>query len=286
MSQNRIAIITDSTCDLCEALRDLYDIQMVPLYILWGETQYRDRFDINPNDFYRRLSIDPVRPKTSQPTPEDFLIAYQQAIQRGAGQIVVFPLSEALSGTSLSARQAAGQCDFPVTVADTSAVTLGLGWQVLAASRVRDAGGDVQAIIEAADCVRRKVVLVVMLDTIEFLASGGRIGNAARLINSVLNIKPQVWVNHFTGKIEIGEITRTRARAIEALKAGFFRRLNSTQRLHIAVLHNSALSEGQALLERVRNEYNPVELLLADGSPVIGVHSGPNALALCGYSEE
>ena len=286
MDRPKIALITDSTSDLAPDVLHREGISIVPLYILWGKDQFRDRIDIQPGEFYARLEVDALRPKTSQPTPNDFLTAYEKAEQEGAEAIVVLPISDGVSGTSQAARQAAQQARIPVSVAVTKGTTMSLGWQVLAAARERNGSGTVKAILAAAERVRQKIVLLVTLDTIEFLASGGRIGNAAKLINSILNIKPQVWLNHETGKVELGDITRTRLKALESLYQGFIRRVGAGHHLRVAVWYNAAVEEARALFDRLKTELHPDELVISDGSPVLGVHTGPRALALSGYMED
>jgi len=284
MTSYSTALITDSICDLPEPLLRQYDIGVVPCYILWGSEQLRDRIDIQPEEFYRRLASDPVHPTTAQPTPRDFLRAYEAARQTGAREIVVICVSSAMSGTIESARQAATMIDLPIHIVDSKGPTMSLGWQVLAAARARAAGGDAQAMIAAADRVRASLVLLVAMDTLEYLYRGGRIGNATRWIGALLNVKPLVYIDHTTGLVEAGERVRTRKRAIETLYEGFFRQFEGRRGpLHICVLHGNAREEAERLAERVQAEFSPVELLITITTPVLGVHTGPGALALSGY---
>ncbi len=281
-----IAIITDSTCDLPLALRQQYEIGVVPLYILWGDETLRDGVDVSAEDFYARMVSEPgARPKTSLPTPGDFLQAFQAALAKGAKEIVALTISSAMSGTIESARQAAGMISAPVHLVDSRSNSMSLGWQVLAAARARAEGGDAQAMVAAAERVRRSLVYIIALDTLDYLFAGGRIGGAISFLGQVLKIKPQILVNHQTGKVEAGEPARTRARAIETLYRNFFKRVDSSRPLHIAVLHNAAFGDAEALAELVRQEFSPAELLTSIVSPVLGVHTGPRAIALCGYSE-
>jgi DegV family protein with EDD domain len=163
---------------------------------------------------------------------------------------------------------------------------MSLGWQVLAAARVRENGGGAAQMIAAADKVRTSLNYHIVLESMDFLFHGGRIADAARLITGVLKIKPQIRVNHESGKVEAGDITRTRTQALEKLYSSFFKKLNSTERLHIAVLHNGALQEAEELALKVKEEFHPLELIISIVSPVLGVHTGPKAVAICGYSEE
>lgn len=284
--QYKTALVTDSTCDLPQALREQYAIAVVPLSIIWGTEQLREGVDIQAEDFYRRLVVDPVYPTTSQPTPKDFLSAYESAQQQGAEEVVVATISSAMSGTYESARLAAAMTDIPVHLVDTKSNSMGLGWQALAAARAREAGGDVATMVAAAEAARSRMVYVIVLDTLDYLHKGGRIGTASKFIGTLLNLKPQISVNHQTGQVEGGRRTRTRQKAVEALYRDFFAQMDVKKPLRVAVLHNAVLPEAEALAERVRKEYAPVELLISIVSPVLGVHTGPRALALCGYTED
>lgn len=285
MPNHAIALITDSTCDIPQPLRERYAIDVVPLSIIWGDEQLREGIDISPEAFYQRLATDPVHPTTSQPTPQDFLTAYQQAAQHGAQEIVVVTISTAMSGTHESARLAASMIDVPVHLVDSRSNSMSLGWQVLAAARAREAGGNVDAMIAATDSARESMVFIIALDTLEYLHKGGRIGTASAFIGTLLNFKPQIFVDHETGMVAAGRRTRTRKRALRALYDDFFAQIDTSKTMHIAVLHNAALPDAEAIAARVREEFAPEELLISIVSPVLGVHTGPRAVALCGYTE-
>ena len=285
MSAHKITIITDSTSDLPPDLQEQYGIKIVPLSIIWGEEVFRERVDITAPAFYRRLVADSTYPTTSQPTPADFVSAYQSAAAAGAEEILVIVISSAMSGTLASAQQAAALVELPVHFVDSKANSMSLGWQVLAAARAREKGGDIPAMIAAAEAARQKMVYIVSLDTLDYLHKGGRIGGAARFIGSLLKLKPQIYVNHETGEVEAGRQSRTRKRAIRELERDFFAELDTHSPMHIAVLHNAVPAAAEELAARVQKQYAPQELLISIVSPVLGVHTGPRALALCGYSE-
>lgn len=286
MPDHKIALITDSTCDLPHALREQYAINVIPLSVIWGDEQLRDGVDIQAEAFYERLVADPVYPTTSQPTPQDFFAVYENVERQGAREIVVITISSGMSGTYESAKLAAPIIDIPVHVVDSKSNSMSLGWQVLAAARAREAGGDVAAMIAAADAARKTMAYIITLDTLEYLYKGGRIGGASAFIGTLLNFKPQITVNHETGMVEAGRRTRTRQKALQALYDDFFAQLDTRKPMHIAVLHNAALPEAEALAARVQVEFAPRELLISIVSPVLGVHTGPRAVALVGYTED
>jgi DegV family protein with EDD domain len=282
---HRIALVTDSTCDIPLDWVKQYAISIVPMTIIFGNQQYLDGVDMSAGEFYARLSKDPTHPSTSQPAPEAFLNVYRQAAALGAEEILVITLSSAMSGTMESARQAAQDFKIPVHVLDSKNNSMGLGWQIIAAARVREQGGGLEEMRAAALQVQKEMAYYITLDTIDYLSRGGRISEAARFLNSLLQIKPLIYVNPETGTVGASIPARSRKGAIEGLYKEFFRHIKTDRRMHITVLHNDALDEAQALAERVSREYSPVELFISIVCPALGVHTGPRALALCGYSD-
>ncbi len=282
---NPTALITDSTCDIPQAMIDQYGITVIPLGVVWGDEILRDRVDLSPEEFYRRLEQDPVWPTSTLPSPAEFEQIYRDAIVKGAKEIVVMTVSGAMSGTFQLADQVGKRMEVPVHVIDSKGPTMSLGWQVLAAARVRELGGGAAKMIEAAAGVREKLVQIVCLDTLEYLHRGGRIGNATRFIGGLLDIKPLVEINHITGLVEFCGQARTRKKSIETLVGHFFEKLSPEKPKRIAVLHGGALPEAQALADRIK-DFNPLELLVNITGPVLGIHTGPRALALCGYTED
>lgn len=281
----KITLLTDSTCDLPQALIEQYNIEIIPLTIVWGNEQFLDGVEIQPQEFYQRLNTDPVLPTTSQPTPKAILEAYERAEEHGAEEIMFITISSAMSGTHEVAKLAANNFHLPVHIIDSKANSMSLGWQVLAAGRARENGADVAAMRKAVERVREKMVYIITLDTLEYLHKGGRIGGAKRFIGSLLNLKPQISVNHKTGEVEGGRQSRTRKRSLNDLYQDFFAQLDTSKKMRIAVLHNAAFSTAKKLAERVKKEFAPEELLISIVSPILGVHTGPRAIALCGYTE-
>lgn len=280
----RIALITDSTCDLPEKYLEKYDIQVVPLTIIWGGSQFLDGVDLGAEEFYQRLDLDPTLPTTSQPSPQQMAQAYEKARDAGAEEILMITISSAMSGTHESALIAAELVDIPVQVLDSKSNSMSLGWQVLAAARARENGGDLQSMIDAADQARSTMVYIITLDTLEYLHKGGRIGGASHFIGNLLNLKPQISVDHQTGQVAGGRRSRTRKKALADLYKDFFALVDADKDLHIAVLHNAALEEAQELVGKIEEEFHPVEILISIVSPVLGVHTGPRAVAICGYT--
>jgi DegV family protein with EDD domain len=280
-----IGIITDSTCDIPEPLLDQYGIIVVPHTIIWGSEQYRDRVDLQPQEFYERLKVDRQRPTTSQAGVPEFQKAYEEAAARGAKEIIALTVSSAMSGAYQMAQEAAKLIKIPIHVVDSKGPTMSLGWQTLTAARSAAAGTDIQSILVSVEQVRNKLVQLVAMDTLEYLQKGGRIGGAVKWVGGLLKVKPLVSINHDTGLVEPVTLARTQKALIEMMYSKFFGMLISRHNLHIAVLHGNAIEKAEELAERIRVEYKPVELLLNMTGPVLGVNTGPGALALCGYAE-
>ncbi len=280
-----IGIVTDSTCDIPEELIQQYGITIVPLYIIWGDQQFKDRIDITPLEFYERLEKDSSRPTTSQASIEDFVKVYRKKIQEGFKELIVITISSAMSGTFQMALKAAKLVEIPVSVVDAKGPTMTLGWQVLAAARARELGDDVKTILAKIEGVRKRLFQYVAMDTLEYLQKGGRIGGAVKWVGGLLQVKPLVMINHETGLVEAVNIARTQKALVENMYKKIFENIDKTKKLHIAVLHGNALGKAEELAKRIRNEFNPVELIINMTGPVLGIHTGPGALALCGYTE-
>jgi DegV family protein with EDD domain len=282
---HRIALVTDSTCDIPADWLKQYQISVVPMTLIFGDEQFQDGIQITAKEFYERLLIDPIHPSTSQPTPEAFIAAFKKAAAAGADEIIAMVISSAMSGTYSSAVQAAQQMDIPVQVHDSLNNSMGLGWQVMAAVRAREQGADAGAMLEAAKKVRERMVYYISLDTIEYLARGGRIGGAVKFLDSVLKVKPLIYVRPDTGTVAAGIPARSRASALQGMYREFFRHTDTSLRMHITVLHNNAEDEARAIEQQVKREYAPEELFVSIVTPALGAHTGPRAVALCGYSD-
>ncbi len=280
-----IGIVTDSTCDIPEDLIAKYGIIVIPQYIIWGDEEYRDRVDLQPKAFYKRLVDDPLRPTTAQAGVEDFLKGIQKSVKNGANEVIILTVSSAMSGTYNMAVKASEQAEIPVTVVDSKGPTMTLGWQVLAAARRRDEGADLAAIVDHLSELRHNLVQMVGMQTLEYLQTGGRIGDAVKWVGGLLRVKPLVSINHDSGRVQPVGLARTHQKLVEMLYKKFFEKLKVGKNLRIAVLHGNSPDEAQTLAERIRKEFDPIELIVNITGPVLGINTGPGALALCGYAE-
>lgn len=278
-----IALITDSTSSIPEKLIDQYGIIVIPMHIIWGHEDMLDGVEITTQQFYHRLARDPVHPKTSQPNPTQFVEAFNKAKQDGAKEAIVIAISTKLSKTIDSASQAKDMVDIPVHIFDSKSSGMGLGWQLIAAARAQEASGNAVDMLAAAEKARQNMALMLTVDTLDYLHKGGRIGGAAKLFGTALNIRPQLYVDHKLGIIQPGEKVRTRKKSLDSVYRAFFAAMDTSRPMHLTVHHAAAAEEAEELVARIRTEYRPQELNMTGLPPVVGVHVGPGAIGIAGY---
>jgi len=269
-----VKIVTDSGADLPEELAKELGITVVPLYVRFGEEVYRDRVSISSDEFYERLTHDPAHPSTTQPGPQDFLEAYQK-LSSDADGIVSIHISGKLSGTCNSALMARdmmeGGC--PVEVVDSETLSMSVGLIVIAAAEMAKAGESMDKIVEAAKQAIPKTYLFFLLDTLEYLKRGGRIGKAKALMGSILSVKPMLTIKD--GELVPAGQARTRAKGIDKL-FDFVENAGNIQDL--AVVYNTTPDEAQALAERLGSVFDSGKIRMSRVGPGLGVHGGPGAM--------
>jgi len=281
MAQKSVAVVTDSSAFLPEAVREQYGIHMIPQNLHWGEESLLDGLEITTDEFYRRLAEADALPTTSQPSAGRFLELFERVAEEAESIVGVFISSE-LSGTIASANAAREMmAEFPIEVVDSRSASLGLGLIAIAAARAVEEGKDYR---QAADVARKLVQqtrVLFVVDTLEYLHKGGRIGGAKRFLGSVLSIKPLLHL--VDGKIEPLGSVRTKRKALDKMLSVVREETVEARALHMAVLNAAAPDEGKELCERVRQEFNPVTLIEGELSPVVGAHTGPGTLGVAFY---
>ncbi len=186
-----VRIITDSTADIRPAL--VGEIPFVPLTIRFGDKEYADGVNMSRKEFYEQLAVCTDLPTTSQPSPDTFAQAYEEAVQAG-DDVVIITISSKLSGTCQSANIAAMDFDENVYVVDSENATIGAGILAERAKQLADSGMSAQDIVDVLNKEKKEICLVAALDTLEFLKRGGRLSKAAAFAGSMLNIKPLITV--------------------------------------------------------------------------------------------
>jgi DegV family protein with EDD domain len=283
MNNNKIAIITDSTCDIPQNIISMYRIGVVSHYVIWDGHEYRDRIDLQPEEFYSMLKTQKTRPTTSQASEMDFLQAFKAAEEKGAVQIIALTVSGALSGAHQMALNAANAMRIPVNVVDSKGMSFSLGWQTIAAAKLAEAGEDTKAILRQVDEIRQSLVMIVGMNSLEYLKAGGRIGGAAIWLGAHLHVKPIVSINHLTGLVEPEGVSRTYNHMVDLVINKFKEKLSGHKPEHIALLHGNLPEEAVNLIKRIQDEFSSAELMVNIPGPALGVNSGPGAIALCGY---
>src|SRR3954447_7542868 len=211
-----VAVITDSTAYLPQELVEGYGIHVVPLYVVLAGRSGREGQDIGPDDVARALAVRGQRVSTSPPTPGDLVAAYREALDAGADQLVSIHLSGELSSTSEAARVAASQVgEHIVTVVDSRTAAMGTGFAVLAAARTAATGAPAATVAQSARETAAATRTLFVVDTLEHLRRGGRIGAAAALLGSALSVKPLLHMQD--GRVVPLEKVRTTARALHRL---------------------------------------------------------------------
>ena len=276
-----IKFVCDSTADIPQELIEEYDIQVVTTHLIWGEEEFLDRVTIQPEEFYRRALTDPAHPTSATPTVGEFKAAYNAAIARGATQIVCLPIGSRLSSTHKIAQLAAADYKLPVHVVDTQGTTMLTGWQALAGARSAASGGSIADVLKVIEETRKSVFILFGLDTLSWVARGGRMGNTFRWRTSMLPVKPILSLSSEKGKFEAIALKRAFKGLKEGLLTAYFKRVPDISSCRLAILHGDAYETALELKERVLEVGKPLELFISSTGPVVGLHTGPKALALC-----
>lgn len=282
-----IQIVTDSSAHLPLEDRQKHQIAVVPLKTIFGTTVYRDEVDLTNEQFYQMLPHAKEHPTTSQPSAGEFEQVYKPFLDAGK-EIVSLHLSSKLSGTYASACAAKQELEnqfkktLPISIVDTPWLSMALGLLVIAAAQAAEAGQSRDQVVATIQAIIPRLNLIFIVDTLEYLRRGGRIGGARAMVGTLLNVKPMLEIKG--GLVEPLEQPRSRAKAIARLMEILAER--SAQRpLHVAVLHADARNDAEEVAQQVRAQYECREFYIAEIGPAIGVHSGPNALGLAFYAD-
>lgn len=272
-----VRVVTDSACDLSDELADRYGIDVVPLTIRFGDEELLDRRDLSPAEFWRRCKESPELPETAAPPPGAFAGAFENAASEGADAVVCLTLSAGVSATHQAALAGAEALEgrFPVVVIDTRSLTMGQGLICIAAAELAATGATLDAVATHARDVIGRTRVLGLVDTLDHLQRGGRIGGAAALLGSLLSIKPVIEVRG--GVVEQESRQRTRSRALDYLAA----KTAADAPLDRLAVCNGAAPDIDAVVGRLRNVAVAHELVVTDLGPVVGTHSGPGSIGVC-----
>ncbi|MBN2385708.1 MAG: DegV family protein [Anaerolineales bacterium] len=281
----QVAVLTDSTASLPEAMLKELNIYTVAYYIHRGQEVLRDLVTIQRDEFIQWLMAARFLPTTASPGPGDYVEAYESLAREGHDEIVSIHMTSRGSGAYQAATVAQSMLmeqrpELRVEVIDTRNVSLCQGWMVIEAARAALAGLKLD---EVAARVRNMIPITHMIqtaDTLKYLYMGGRIGRAKHLVGSLLNIKPLIGMED--GEITALGIARSRGQAYQAM-ADKVTEVIGRGKARIAYVHAGAAQEVDRLKRIVEARVEVVESLVAELSPALAVHTGPGTAGLCFY---
>ena len=275
---SKVAIVTDSSPYIPAHIIQENKIHVVPLTVIWGEENYYDGVDISPVEFYERLGTAKVMPSTSQPSVADFEVLFRKLHQEGYDILAVL-ISEELSGTISSATQAKKLLpDANIEIVNSKTLAMALGFQVLAAARAANQGASLEECKHLAEDARDRCGVIFVLDTLEFLHRGGRIGTSKRFMGTLLNVKPVLAIEN--GIIVPLDSVRTQKKALTTIIDIIEERTKGKKNIRLATLHANNAEIAQGVLDEAVKRISTIEQVFSEVSPVIGTHAGPGAVGL------
>jgi DegV family protein with EDD domain len=271
-----IKIVTDSASDLAPDLAQQHDITVVPLTIRFGDTEFLDRRDLTPDEFWSRCASSPVLPETAAPSPGAFQQAFQEAADTGYDGIVCICLSAAVSATFQSASAAAETLGgrFPVRVIDSRSITMGEGLQALAAARMSADGKGLEDVALLTQDLVARTRLFGAIDTLDYLKKGGRISGGRALLGSLLSFKPIIEIRD--GVVEAESRQRTRTRSLQYVVD----KVRQQEHIEQLAVLDAAAPDIETFQDMIAEVFPREDTILADVGPIIGAHSGPGTVGV------
>ncbi len=277
-----IRIITDSTCEAPPEIMTHPRVTVVPLSVVFGQTSLRDGVEITREEFWRRLPESNPLPTTSQAVPSDFLTPFEQFCSAG-DEVIVLTLSSKLSGTYAAALAAQETYSYwPISVIDSQTISVGLGILLQEAVRLAEAGVGREEIVERITAMREKIHLVFVLETLEYLQKGGRIGKAQAFMGTLLKFKPLLRISD--GEVAPVARVRSRAKALEAVQEYLLSQVTGRgPQVRMALTQALASGEAKAVGDKLAASFGTGGFHIAALGPVIGVHVGPGTIGVGVY---
>lgn len=283
LSTANTAIVVDSTADFPEAPERFANWRIVPLYVRFGTESFRDYVELVPAEFYARLRESPVMPTTSQPTPGDFQAVYEELA--AYDRVYSLHIAGSLSGTVESARTAAAGFGDLVRVVDTDTASAAVAMLGLAIQRRLERGTTDEEVGAVVERHRRGAQLIFTLDTLDYLARGGRIGRASAWAGELLKVKPILTIRG--GEVIPLKRVRGNQRAFQEFITAFESGSSDEPSLGVAIAHAEAPERAEALQELVRRTRPQAALeLVTMLGPVVGTHAGPGTVGLFWFTDD
>lgn len=273
-------IVSDSTADLPESMVEEYKVDIVPLRVHFGEEIFLDWVDMKPDIFYEKLGESHILPRTSQPSPADFVKKYKEI---GEGETIIsIHISSNLSGTYQSAMMAKDMLpELDIHVFDTKLASLAHGAVVIEAARAAREGKGKEEVLNLVKEMIKKVRVYFMVNTLEYLQKNGRIGRAQAMLGTLLKVKPILTLED--GIVTPKEKARGKARALDRLVKICLEEYGPDQPVKIALLHGNVLEEALKLQDKIEGVFNFEEAIISELGAVIGSHTGPGVVGMVIY---
>ncbi len=272
-----IKIVADTLAELTPEYIRAHDVPVLPQIVIFGEQSYRDDTELDTPTFLQKLRAATALPKTAAPPPALYKPIYEKSLAAGDEILVIAP-SEDISGTYRSALTAAQ--DFPgapITVLDTRSVAGPMGVMVQRAIAWAEAGAGLETILERLRDLMKRQRFYILVDTLDYLYKGGRIGGAQHLVGSLLQIKPLLTV--INGRLEPCEQLRTKKRAMERIRQVIAAECPAQPESGLCVMHGDAETQAQELAGSLKADLGLAEIPIYQVPPAIVVHVGPGVLA-------
>ncbi len=283
----KVAIVTDTTACVPPQRVAEYDIEIVPVELIFENKSYRDGIDITPAQFYALLKQAEKLPTTSASSPDPYYHAYLNASRKAEN---IFCLTEPARFSAMfnSARIAVDMAKITIPrvrieVLECTTAAAGQGLVALATAQAAASGKDLNEVIKIARDIMSRVNLFATLDTLHYLVKSGRVPQAAALVNSLLKIKPVFTIN--SGEAHTVALPRSTVSAIKYVLNAMARKIVKGRPLHVAVMHANALSQATDFKERIAKRFDCTELFITEFTPVMGVHTGPGLVGVAFYCE-
>ncbi len=274
----RVRIVTDSTADIPAELVEELDIIVVPLKVSFGHNVYRDGVDLTPQEFMARLAKESELPITSQPSPGEFVAVYERLVANG-DIVVSIHLSGKLSGTVQSAKTAKAMIDSrDIHIIDSQTASMGLGLIVLAAAKAAAAGQPVREILSLVKYKIERNLVIFLVDTLDYLERGGRIGKASAFLGTLLKIKPVLTISD--GQVVPLEKVRGKNSAIERIAQIVAGKTDISKRYDCAFVYGNDYAGMVKLKDRVLPLLNCSDPIITEIGPVIMTHTGPGLIGI------
>jgi len=283
-----VAIVTDSVAQVPAEIARQLDITIIPFTVHIDGQLYLDGIDLAPQELYQRMRLENIMPTTAAPSLGEYQQTFEACLRAGAQWVLYVALSGKLSAGYSTASHAAKivQEAFPgriVEVLDSQQATITQGFVAMAAARAAAQGKPLAEVRQAAEEAKRRTGFAATLETLEYLARGGRIGKAAFMLGNMIKIKPILTLED--GLVEPLSRVRGENRALQAIVDYVARQVEDHQVLHLAIMEADAAEAAARLQELALQQLGPAEIFLSEFTPVMGVHTGPGLIGLGYYYE-